>query len=180
MTLTEEVLLERLFEDETAVKCVEAAEKGNIEEVRECLCSGVDPDIKGHKGWTLLRVAVYHDQFEIAELLLKSGALVDATSMTGQTALMVASAHGRTLTAKLLLEHGADPNKADIDGWTSLMRASENGCRDCVEMLLEHGADPISRTNAEIRRSCMRPKQATRISSTFSSEKEPEQERKTP
>ena len=173
MTLNEEILLERLCEDETAVKCVEAAEKGNLEEMRECLCSGVEPDTKGHKGWTPLRAAVYHDRFEVVELLLKNGALVDATSMTGQTALMIASAQGRTLTAKLLLEHGADPNKADVSGWTSLMRASETGAAIAWKCSLSTEQIPISRTNGEIPRSCMRQNQATRILSTSSSKKEP-------
>ena len=63
---------------------------------------------------------------DIAQLLIKHGANVNAKNAGGVTALMVAAANNTTRVGSLLLQSGADASIKSEDGRTALMIAQSN------------------------------------------------------
>ena len=60
-------------------------------------------------------MAARHDRRDVAELLIASGAEVNAKSDLGRTPLNWAAERENTETVELLLEHGATRGKAVAD-----------------------------------------------------------------
>jgi ankyrin repeat protein len=83
-------------------------EKGCNPEVRSTDDSG------GHT--TALTDAAFWGRLEIAELLLKHGAKVNAADEKGVTALHEAARLGQLRVAELLLKHGANVHAKDHEG----------------------------------------------------------------
>ena len=81
----------------------DAAEKGNIEVVKQHLAAGTDVDAKTEQGLTPLHVAAIEGHKEILKLLIAKGADVNAKDKRGRTPLVYA----RGETADLLRKHGA-------------------------------------------------------------------------
>ena len=89
----------------------EAAEKGNIEAVKQHLAAGTDVDEKGSKlGSTALHQAAAEGRKEIAELLIAKGADVNAKCTSGKkqglTPLDAANERNYPKIADLLRKHG--------------------------------------------------------------------------
>jgi ankyrin repeat protein len=76
-----------------------------------------------------------------SELLIKSGAKLDATDKDGWTALMWASWSGLTSVAGKLADAGAATKPTDNQGNTALMLAAMRGNADIVQTLVAKKAD---------------------------------------
>ena len=95
------------------------------------------------RGFVLLHVAAFENAVPFAELLLKSGALVDVRSTQGVTPLFAAAARGHHSMVKLLVEAGAETEcsqwHAAPDGVATLVKpvdmAVKNGHQQVVEYL---------------------------------------------
>lgn len=74
------------------------------------------------------------------QILLESGADINARGMTGYTAMHAASAQGHTRVVQMLLEAGADIKARRFDGYTAMQLASRRGHEKVVQMLLDHRA----------------------------------------
>jgi hypothetical protein len=149
-------------------RVVEAAYKGDVPSLRRLLSMRSDPDTRwGEKAfeffahrpqhvasprWTGLHAAAYTRRSDAAELLLASGADVNADDGYGGTPLyyLVDGADGTCRVVpllKLLLGHGAavnlraGPYLDEANRWTPLHRAVVRGCPDVVKMLVNAGAD---------------------------------------
>ncbi|MEW5674783.1 ankyrin repeat domain-containing protein [Flavobacterium enshiense] len=95
------------------------------------------------ENWTLLMLAIFENEIEIAQLLIKNKADINAKNAVGHTALFLACAHNYEKEAKLLLEHNAkvtDTGK-DPDGMSALQWALTYDLNDVAEELIERGAD---------------------------------------
>jgi len=94
-------------------------------------------------GWTPLMISVAEGNEEVASVLIKSGANVNAKNKLGRTSLMFASKYGFYSIAKMLLENNANidaiPN--DKDGWTAIIAGAYEGHDDIVNLLMLYGAD---------------------------------------
>lgn len=110
---------------------IDAITKGSIDDVKELLENGANPDdtwietitnlkspelesyVQALSDATPLRYAIRSDSPEMVELLLKCGALPNRLDTHGRTALHYAVASDRLEIAKMLLKYGADPNIKD-------------------------------------------------------------------
>ena len=89
------------------ISILNAAEKGNIEAVKQHLAADANVNAKDRMGWTPLCEAAINGHKEIAELLLAKGADVNVKDDRGMTPLDWADGE----TADLLRKHGGKTKK---------------------------------------------------------------------
>ncbi|MBS0235878.1 MAG: ankyrin repeat domain-containing protein [Proteobacteria bacterium] len=99
---------------------VDAAHRGDNEQVLELLARGVPVDNRGKLGATALMQAAYHNNTRLIEVLLARGANPDAQDIGGATALHIAVRQGHTEAVRLLLDAAANPNLQDFSGMTPI------------------------------------------------------------
>jgi hypothetical protein len=74
------------------------------------------------------------------QVLINSGADVNAKNIGGATALHIAARMNNVDVIETLIKNNAKINTKDNDGWTPLMRASLAGNKEAVNVLLDNGA----------------------------------------
>jgi hypothetical protein len=116
------------FGDKKALKRLLGRSDTNLEETND-------------RGETALILAALLGDYEAVQLLVESGALVNAKSTLSITALMAAAQNGDIAALRYLLTKGADPDARKKDGTTILMIAAMFGHAECVQALLEAGVD---------------------------------------
>ncbi|WP_341821498.1 ankyrin repeat domain-containing protein [Wolbachia endosymbiont (group A) of Myopa testacea] len=137
---------------------IQAAKKGDINEVRRLISEGVDVNAKDNIGWTPLRWAVKNNHSTTAEVLLDNGAdLITFDSVQERyvwrkyqeietehckNSLHLAARLGNLEAVEDLLGKGADVNAQNDIGNTPLHFAAENGHKEVVDALL--GKDGIN------------------------------------
>jgi ankyrin repeat protein len=92
-------------------------------------------------GATALHWAVYRNDGDAADLVIKAGATVDAANREGMTPLAMASLYGNAAMVDRLLTAGADAKQKGRNGETMVMFAARNGNPDVVKRLVAAGAD---------------------------------------
>lgn len=126
---------------------IEAVKNDEVERAKLCIKLGADVNAKDDNGMTVLMAAAIAGNTDIAELLIKAGADVNANAKNndGLTALMYAVHYEQKDTADLLIRLGANPNATDRRNWSALsyailtLRFTYN--RAIVEQLIKAGAD---------------------------------------
>ena len=123
-----------------------AAEKGNIEAVKQHLAAGTLVNVKTGNGWTPLELAAEGGHGEIVELLIVAGADLHARTVPmlgggGWTPLHAAARQGHREIVELLIANGTDVNARDSTGKSSLHDAALEGHKEIVELLIIKGAD---------------------------------------
>ena len=93
-------------------------------------------------GATALHWAVYRDDLEMADLLIRAGANVKAANREGVTPLAMAALYGNAAMIDTAAE-GRRRRRTSVgpNGETMLMLAARNGNPDAIKVLLEAGAD---------------------------------------
>jgi len=121
---------------------LEICMRGNPEEIRQAVLSGMDVNKRDVFGSTpLIRGLRWGWTVEVIKTLLEVGADVNAQDWEGWTPLMVAAQSGDTLITSLLLEAKAEVNTRNAYGCTALMYASAGKNPEVVRLLLEAGAE---------------------------------------
>ncbi|KAK6361382.1 hypothetical protein TWF730_005115 [Orbilia blumenaviensis] len=93
---------------------------------------------------TAFHNAVYRGLLDVAKLLLKHGARINARDPWGETPLhwaLYAPIETRKEIVTLLIENGADLNMQDNQGQAPLYEAASMGHLEMLELLVKHGAD---------------------------------------
>ncbi|KAJ1548027.1 hypothetical protein HK405_004388, partial [Cladochytrium tenue] len=125
-----------------------AASLGNLDIVQLVIDAGADPAAHTPDGTTALHgavaAAVAAASIQIADLLRRRGANLDATDAAGKTALVAAIEASKPEFARWLLAHGADPEVATNDGLRPIHLAARKHRPDWVAMLRAAGADPAA------------------------------------
>ena len=94
-----------------AISIHDAAEKGDIEAVKQYLAAGTDVKAMDKRGRTPLHFAAKRGQKELVELLIANGADVNAKSEKGTTPLHYAAIFGHKEIVDLLRKHGGKTNE---------------------------------------------------------------------
>jgi ankyrin repeat protein len=76
--------------------------------------------------------AAVKGQKDVARVLLKNSADVNANDKYGRTALMMASCNGYKDVVELLIEKGADVNAKDYKGFTVMFLACDDEMRKTI------------------------------------------------
>ncbi|KAL7811573.1 ankyrin repeat-containing domain protein [Trichoderma gracile] len=117
-----------------------AAEYGPLEAVKMLLHLGADKDQADGYGQTALLIAMYQENWDIAEELLKAGADIRADSRVGYTPLLGAVLGKQERIVEQLLRMGADVNAVDEDGYSAIHLAVSGGDPGIFGRLLRAGA----------------------------------------
>src|SRR5215471_3672737 len=129
-------------------KLADAAMRGDRAAVRMFLQQRVDVNFPQADGATALHWAVYHDDSEMTQLLLRAGANPKAVNREGASVLSLACENGDAVIIESLLKAGADANaKEKLRGTTALMWAAAQSHPAAIKLLIEHGADFAARSN---------------------------------
>ena len=104
------------------ISILDAAERGDIEAVKQHIAAGSDLSAKddAYGGTTALHIAALYGDKELAELLIANGADVNAMNKVGLTPLHRAAENGHKEIAEQLIAKGADVNAKTDDGITAL------------------------------------------------------------
>jgi ankyrin repeat protein len=120
----------------------EAAMTGDSATVRKLVQQGVSVNIAQGDGMTALHWAASKGNAEMASLLLRARANVNAVTRIGAyTPLHVASEVGSAPVVQALLKAGADPKAATTTGVTPLHLAAMAGSVGAITALVDAGAD---------------------------------------
>ena len=92
---------------------------------------------------TLLSINALNNRLDIVQLLLRSGACIEAAN----GAFLKAGSAGHKTVTKLLLDHRADVSAAHNTGMTALIHAAAGGHEAVAKLLLDHRADVAAATN---------------------------------
>ena len=116
---------------------------GRLDEVKELLAAGIDPNFveSGELGGsgTALHCAAEMGRPKIIAALLAAGARVDPRSHDGKTPLHLAAMNGHTEAVKALLAAGADLNAQNSIGATPLDIGLSRGKLDVSRAICEAG-----------------------------------------
>ncbi|XP_013880622.1 GA-binding protein subunit beta-2a [Austrofundulus limnaeus] len=126
-------------------RLLEAARKGNDDEVRNLMANGA-PFTTDWLGTSPLHLAAQHGHYSTADVLLRAGVSRDARTKVDRTPLHMAAAEGHTIIVELLIRSGADINAKDMLKMTALHWAAQHGHHGVAEALVKHGADVHARS----------------------------------
>ena len=127
---------------------VDAADKGDVEEVLSLIKQGTPIDSRGDFGVTPLMRASFRGHTKLVETLISLGADIDAVDIGGASALHLAARQGQTDIIKLLVKGDGNVDSPDTEGWTALMRAAVSKKSQSVAILLDKGANPKKANNS--------------------------------
>ena len=126
-----------------------AAMNGDMATVRALLADGVDVNAAQGDGMTALHWAAFHDDDQLARLLLEAEADVAAATRVGAiTPLSLAASNGSVTMIQALVDAKASVNIPTSTGATPLMTAATSGSVDAVRALLDHDAFVNARETA--------------------------------
>lgn len=119
----------------------QAAEDGDLAEVKRLIAEGADVNLKDEDGGTALRIAAVYDHTDIVELLIDKGANVNAPNRDGLNPLNDAVFKNNKEMVSLLISKGADVNFMHYrDNQTPLFWAVETRGVEIIKLLVDNGA----------------------------------------
>jgi len=107
---------------------------------KELRRDGINFDHAQADGMTALHWAVYHNQANIVESLIRAKCNVNAVTRYEVTPLAISATHHETVTVKLLLDAGAEADVRSPGNETPLMIAARSGNAESIRELLSHKA----------------------------------------
>uniref|UniRef100_A0A3Q4M662 Protein phosphatase 1, regulatory subunit 16A n=1 Tax=Neolamprologus brichardi TaxID=32507 RepID=A0A3Q4M662_NEOBR len=120
----------------SAVTLLDAASRNDLDEVREMLNSGINPDLVNEDGLTALHQCCIDDFVEIVQCLLDAGANVNACDSELWTPLHAAATCGHTGLVQLLIQGGADLLAVNADGNMPYDICEDEATLELLEMVM--------------------------------------------
>jgi ankyrin repeat protein len=119
-----------------------AAEKGDLDALRQLLDNGVDPDqCKGLNNFSPLHHAANRGHSLAVRCLLEANCGANLRNTNDETALHLAAYGGDLTVVELLIDKGAELDAANEDGETPLFFAARRGHTALIRLLLSRGSD---------------------------------------
>lgn len=110
----------------------------DLEEFRNLLENGANPNDRNEYGYTLLMKMSYEGQYreamEFYEILIDYGADVNLQDHNGETSLMWESCYGHEHYVRLLLENGADPDIVNNEGKKAIDFAENKYAKELLSL----------------------------------------------
>jgi ankyrin repeat protein len=123
----------------------DAVMRGDVAAARALIQKKADVNAAQDDGATALHWAVYRDNVEVVDMLLRAGAK-SAANREGMTPLAMAALYGNAQIVDRLLKAGAADAKAlGPNGESMVMFAARNGNPDVIRLLVEAGANVNAR-----------------------------------
>jgi len=122
----------------------DAVMRGDVAAVRALIQKKADVNAAQDDGATALHWAVYRDNVEVVDMLLRAGAK-SAPNREGMTPLAMAALYGNPQVVDRLLKSGGDAKALGPNGETMVMFAARNGNPDVIRLLVEAGANVNAR-----------------------------------
>lgn len=123
------------------IRLFNAAQKEDLEMIKQLLKEGMDPNIPGPQKRTALHIASLKANYDIVEYLVnEGGADIYVLDEDEDEPLAFASQGGSKPIVDFLLSKGSDPNKGSKNLITPLMRAIINGHKHLIETYMTAGA----------------------------------------
>ena len=122
----------------------DAMMRGDVAAVRALIQKKADVNAAQDDGATALHWAVYRDNVEVVDMLLRAGAK-SAPNREGMTPLAMAALYGSAQIVDRLLKSGGDAKALGPNGESMLMFAARNGNPDVIRLLVEAGANVNAR-----------------------------------
>ncbi len=134
-------------DEEGATLLMLAAYAGNLDLVEALIKAGADVNLQDERGWSAISRAVYNAEQKcgfanVVQVLIDSGANIEAAISYGVRPLMLAAGYGETAVVEALLGAGADVLAKNEGGFTALMMVKQKHYVDVVNLL--HEAEQIS------------------------------------
>jgi ankyrin repeat protein len=130
---------------QAAPSLIEAARANDTTTALAALADKIDVNAKSADGTTALHWAIYRDNVQLVQRLVKAGADVKAANEFGSTPMGEAAVVGNAAVIDALLNAGADVESRGADGQTALMVVARSGNVAAAETLIKHGADVNAR-----------------------------------
>ncbi len=150
---------------EFAEQVFNKAREGDAAMMAALLTKGLPPNLRNHKGDTLLMLAAYHGHVETVKVLLEHKADPEIRNDNGQSPIAGAAFKGDLAVVTALVDGGAQVEGSSFDGRTALMMAAMFNRVAIVDYLISKGADPKPRTPMACRHSMRRKPWALSIPS---------------
>lgn len=109
------------------------ARQGEAEKLLALIGEGLPVDLTDHKGDSLLILASYSGQNDLARGLVERGATVDRLNDVGQSALTCAVFRQNAELTRFLLESGADPKLGPQNAWAVTEMFELPAMRELIE-----------------------------------------------
>ena len=115
-----------------------AIEFDRVEQVKQLLERGFDPNSPNPKGQPALMAAMQQSSNKVVDLLVNWPTTnLSIKNPQGETPLMLAALNNKLPLAKLLILRGADVNQA---GWTPLHYAATRGHIEMMRLMIDNSA----------------------------------------
>lgn len=132
---------------ELGTALVEAAARGDVDEVRRLLDAGAPREHRDASGRTALLAAAHENHVAVATALVEEGADVNAKDQLQDSPFLYAAAEGRLEILRLTLANGADLQSVNRFGGTGLIPAAERGFVEVVRLLLDETDVDVDHVN---------------------------------
>lgn len=129
-------------QSESDLSLLALASVGETVAARELINRRTDANVAHADGTTPLHWAVYYNDENLLQRLIRAGAEVTVRNEYGATPLSQAAIIANPAIIKRLLNAGADVDELGADGQTALMIVSRTSNLDALKVLLDAGANP--------------------------------------
>jgi uncharacterized protein len=128
-----------------APSLIDAAQANDTTTALAALADKVDVNAKSPDGTTALHWAIYRDNVQLVQRLIKAGADVRTANEFGSTPISEAAVVGNVAVIDALLAAGADADARGPDGQTALMVVARSANVAAAESLIAHEANVNAR-----------------------------------